>query len=539
MNFKRYISIYVLLACLSFFTFTSCIGKETGHWPLPEQELSDLDKAIADASEYKERIDDHVDSIRDLLHSPSIPDRKRIDICQEISRFYRTRQADSALNYARMALDLSKKSGIEQEITRSNLLEADALSASGLFSTSIMKYDSVSIENASPDLKLDFWRTGRHIYSNICNYLGEEKDPSFPEYHNKLIVCDDSLIRILPPSSLARKFLISEKLVTEGKDADAQRHLDDLLKSCHKGDSLYGMTCFQLALTFRRTNMTKYAAYLALAAESDIMGAICDGYAMPMLSVWMYDEKKFDRAFNYINFALTEAYNGNARMRLVNISRWVPNIDEAYRHELNEAKNEFVTLSIIVSLFLIGLIVALVYMTREIKKRRKHQSKMAQTSKLKDRYIRDFIRLCSVYSEKYESLNKTVIRKLTAGQSQDLLKLVKYGKTSETENEEFYRTIDSVFFTIYPDFVEKINKLLKPEERFEIAPDCKTLNPELRIYGFVRLGVTESAKIARILNYSANTVYAYRNRMRKRAINHEQFDNDVISIDLEDNIDLD
>ena len=88
--------------------------------------------------------------------------------------------------------------------------------------------------------------------------------------------------------------------------------------------------------------------------------------------------------------------------------------------------------------------------------------------------------------------------------------------------------------SLYPDFIEQINNLLLPDQRYDIDKNSESLNPELRIYGFVRLGLAESAKIAKILNYSANTVYSYRNRMRNKAINRDTFDEDVMKIDSDE-----
>ena len=124
-------------------------------------------------------------------------------------------------------------------------------------------------------------------------------------------------------------------------------------------------------------------------------------------------------------------------------------------------------------------------------------------------------------------------RKISSGQASELLKVVKSGKFGEEENEDFYKEIDSVVLTLYPDFVEKINELLQPTERVRISGNL--LTPELRIYAFVRLGVSESTRIAKILNYSVNTVYAYRNRMRNRAIDREHFEENVLKIGSTEN----
>ena len=53
-----------------------------------------------------------------------------------------------------------------------------------------------------------------------------------------------------------------------------------------------------------------------------------------------------------------------------------------------------------------------------------------------------------------------------------------------------------------------------------------------RSLAFMRLGIEESARIAQILNYSLNTIYAYRNRLKTRAIDRENFEADIMKIDF-------
>lgn len=137
------------------------------------------------------------------------------------------------------------------------------------------------------------------------------------------------------------------------------------------------------------------------------------------------------------------------------------------------------------------------------------------------------------HQKMYFSFFKIALFVLPIIQASELLKTIKSGKIGEGENEDFYKEIDSVVLTLYPDFVEKVNELLEPVERVRLKGG--QLTPELRIYAFVRLGVSESTRIARILNYSVNTVYAYRNRMRNRAIDREHFEENVLKIGIDDN----
>ena len=55
----------------------------------------------------------------------------------------------------------------------------------------------------------------------------------------------------------------------------------------------------------------------------------------------------------------------------------------------------------------------------------------------------------------------------------------------------------------------------------------------LAALAFMLLGIEESSRIAQVLNYSLNTIYAYRNRTKARAINRDSFEDDVMKIQAE------
>ena len=86
----------------------------------------------------------------------------------------------------------------------------------------------------------------------------------------------------------------------------------------------------------------------------------------------------------------------------------------------------------------------------------------------------------------------------------------------EEELKDFYLNFDKTFLELFPTFVEEFNKMLVPESR--IYPKEKgQLNVELRIFALIRLGISDSAKIAKFLRYSVTTIYNYRVRIRNAA----------------------
>ena len=82
---------------------------------------------------------------------------------------------------------------------------------------------------------------------------------------------------------------------------------------------------------------------------------------------------------------------------------------------------------------------------------------------------------------------------------------------SRKKAESFYRAFDEAFINAFPDFIDGVNALLKEEARFEKTIPLRT---ELRILAVIRLGMTESGRIAEFLGMAPATVYSYRTRMR-------------------------
>ena len=88
---------------------------------------------------------------------------------------------------------------------------------------------------------------------------------------------------------------------------------------------------------------------------------------------------------------------------------------------------------------------------------------------------------------------------------------------------KFFEVFDSEFLKAFPDFIERLNSLLQPDKQVKLLSGDR-FTPELRIAAFIRLGITDSSRISGVLNLSLNTIYTYRNRLRSRAIDRDNFD---------------
>jgi DNA-binding NarL/FixJ family response regulator len=121
---------------------------------------------------------------------------------------------------------------------------------------------------------------------------------------------------------------------------------------------------------------------------------------------------------------------------------------------------------------------------------------------------------------------------VTSGQHEELFKTTKSNQFLDSELKEFYSNFDNTFLHLFPTFVEDFNSLLAEKERIEIKMD-ELLTTELRIFALIRLGITDSSKIASFLRYSVNTIYNYRTRIRNKSLlPREDFERKVRTIGL-------
>lgn len=137
-----------------------------------------------------------------------------------------------------------------------------------------------------------------------------------------------------------------------------------------------------------------------------------------------------------------------------------------------------------------------------------------------------FIMLCYQYIERLDSQRKLVIRKIKANQQNELLSILSSSKRGTEESQNFFSQFDKIFLSLYPSFVNELNSLLIPEAQIELKEDNE-LTPSLRVAALVRLGVTESPKIAGILSYSLQTIYNYRSTLKNNAIDKEHFEENL------------
>lgn len=163
----------------------------------------------------------------------------------------------------------------------------------------------------------------------------------------------------------------------------------------------------------------------------------------------------------------------------------------------------------------------------ELESKNKELSSYSQT---KEQYAGLFMEYCSSAISTLQHYQKS-LRVLTAqgGNRAALMKKLESSEIADQLLKNFYMKFDEAILNIYPSFVDKFNRLLKPDETVALKAG-ELLNTELRLFALIRIGIEDSTKIAEFLRCSISTVYTYRSKMRKRAINPDTFETDVKKI---------
>ena len=153
-------------------------------------------------------------------------------------------------------------------------------------------------------------------------------------------------------------------------------------------------------------------------------------------------------------------------------------------------------------------------------------AELANTIAKRENMANAYINLCYQYIERLENLRKLVIRKIKANQQQELLSMLSSSKRTVEANQNFFLQFDKIFLSLFPSFITELNTLLVPEAQIQLQNEDE-LTPNLRVAALIRLGITESAKIAGILSYSPQTIYNYRSALKNNAIDKNRFEENL------------
>ncbi len=463
---------------------------------------------------------------------------------------------DKALNYIEKNIEIAENQQEISLIDKTKLKLGKLLLDSGRYKESIDALNEISRKRLPEKLINEYYIAYKEGYSGLSYNTTVKK--SKERYSLLYNAYQDSLYSRLNPNS-EESLRLKEKQLRDGRKLDLALEINSKrLKNAFIGMRSYSLITFERSLLYELQNdLINQKKYLILSAISDIQASVKDNASMGELAKIMFRENDIDRAYKYINFSFDDASFYNSQLRYVNIANSLPMITNAYEIKSTAQKNKLKNYLLFISILAVILFASIYLVYQQVKKLsvarnklklvndelktvneklntsnddlKKLYGELSESDRIKENYIGTFLNLYSEYISKLDVYRKLVRKYVKANQMNSLLELSKSKQLIDEELEIFNKNFDNSFLHIYPDFLKSINKLLQPEKQIILNNSTK-LTTELRILALIKLGITSSSRISKILRYSVNTIYNYRANIKSASIEKENFEEMVKKI---------
>ena len=481
---------------------------------------------------------------------------KRLQTYDLLYQEYYVFQFDSAMIYLDKGITLAEKTANTYYYNNNLIHKAELLSIGGLYGEAIETMSLVDTTALDNTQKFDFYFSIFRIHTYWADFCNDQKyAPIHREKAKQALIkamdyCDET--------ARTYEYYYGEYCVFVLNDPKkARSHYLKAASLLPTDSRFYAMACFALSGSYANEGRTdQQEKYLLLSSIADAENCTMENYALQTLAMYIFehDKSRIDRAQEYIQKSLEDARFYNNRLRIIEISNKLPVIVNSYQQTLN-ARNRVQMIAIIaVSLLLLFLLVAIIYIVKQTKRLRLQQRELQKnndslselntrqkdlntqlhklnallmdTNRKREGLAKLYIDLCAKYISRLKRQQTLVKRKIKANQTSELLSQLSSERLSEEDASTFLSRFDKAFLDLYPSFTKELNTLLKANYQIKNT-HSNELTTDQRIMALIRLGVKESAEIADLLFYSPQTIYNYRSALKAKAIDKMNFEAEV------------
>ncbi len=511
--------------------------------------LKELDDVISRQEEIESAKDSYIELIKGRYSEAMSPDEK-YTILDELYNEYYNYNIDSAIFYARTKLDIAFDAA-EQDLVDDAILDiADRYVMSGMY---LAAHDIISEISAD---RLDVLLVPRyyHIWHSLYTGLEDGCDDQVQktEYRKLKQQYREQLFSLLGKDDISRLYVMADIYADEGR---ADELLDTLNAKFNEDIPIHD----KAVLSYIYANISDSyghdddaTLYFAKSAIFDLMTPVHEYKSLYELASKLYDAGDIKRAYRYISRSINDAITANALINIQSINRSLPIISRSYHTQMLHNRRQLSVLSGILGIMAVLLIGAVIVTLKEQRKARQAGKRtseineelkainrkmeeyillLKESNNIKEIYIGRYIDLCSEYIGRMERYRSMLNRTARTEGFEAVRNALKSSEFIDKELNEFYEQFDATFLQLFPDFIKDLNALLQPDKRIELKTRDGIMTTELRIFALIRLGITDSVKIAEFLRRSVSTVYNYRVKMRNAALNsREDFEKQIMGI---------
>ena len=500
-----------------------------------------LEESLARKGDYERAKEERIGQLRNRLeqsHQSFAQYQQAIQLYEE----YKSYKYDSAHHYALRSLALAEKLGKADYVVEAKCAVTFCLLSAGLYKEADDEFESIDVSQASEAYcKKYYWMASRMQY-DMSDY--NHSMPYIDEYVKQGGIYTDSLLRYLEPKSAEWLYAEAMRQMKEFHYDESTLSFKQLLKADDIDTHTKAIATSCLGwISFFEDRREEAMTYLAEAAIYDNETATKETTALCSLAGLLYEDGDIERATRYVQLSLDDANFYDARQRKIEIGRILPIIEQDRYNIVKSQRNTMITALVAAALAILILGISIYVIRRQMRKLQqarqliearnndllKTNQQLHEANKIKNEYIGKSFYINAEYINKVEKLYKMVDRKIAARQFDDLRAQLKES-TLLSERKNMCAGFDETFLKLFPDFVEKYNELFEEKDRRQ-PDDEKSLTSEMRIFALIRLGVSDSERIANFLDYSVHTVNTYKTRVKNRSIvENEQFEQRIMEI---------
>ncbi len=511
-----------------------------------------LDAALAQRAHYVELKEKSLNEIKQGAKYVTSNEDK-LKLYEQLANEYKAYEYDSAMTYVNKGLILAQKSNNIFFNKRFQLSQTRLLITRGFYAEAKEILQKIEPKEEPRDYQFLYYYTMYGLYNNWSTYC--ENNEFSKNYDLKKVEYLKKAIELSPKKDAFYYYLMGE-LYYFSNHPNNNKTIQYYKKalSMEKANSrLHAMTAFALSEVYQKANNLELMEhYLLVAAISDVTSATKENVALQDIALFIYKHKtrSLNKAQEYINLSLEDAYAYNNRLRRIEISSKLQLITNAYTDDIKTTNRLLNIALLVIILLLLGVGISSLFIRKKNRLLKQKKDEISATSdkmeklngqlhlindELKDtnqkreRLVKVYIDLCYKNIERNQKLRTLAVRKIKANQSKELLSLLSSSSSTEKENKEFLTEFDKAFLSLYPTFVNELNQQLTESAHIQLKENGE-MPPILRVCALLRLGITESSKIAGILSYSPQTVYNYRSILKNNAIDKEHFEENVLKL---------
>jgi tetratricopeptide (TPR) repeat protein len=513
--------------------------------------FSVLDQELTKKSYYTEQRLKTIEGLKRKLKNPT-SESERYGLYNQIFEEYKGINFDSAFTYANIIQEQALLSRESAKIEGAKLNQAFILLSAGMFKETQEIVDDIDVSQLTEDNVVHYYILKSRYYYDLCDFVGNET------YCGKYVTLGhqfaDSAIHLAPEESYAYYFISGLKNLRMGKPDEAIADYSVLINDHQLTDNQYAIIASSLSYLYDWKNQQdKSLELLIKAAIADIKSAMKENTAMFRLADISFKVGDNKRAYQYIREAMADAEFYNARQRQFAVGNLLPVIGSKQLALVEQQRSvifKYATAVTLLVLIIVLFIVVVIRQNRKLKTAQTSLTSMNETlkeinveltdvnkaireaNKIKDEYIGYYFNVNSEYIGKIEHFKKSLSQRLTARMYDSIEQMVDRIDLKK-EREDLAVGFDKVFIKLFPNFVTKFNELFADKDKIVLA-EGQILNPELRIFALIRLGIQDNDKIAKILNFSVNTIYAYKTRIKNKSlVPKEEFERKIMEIEGE------